>query len=60
MVFVDSGAVGVSPLEMRERLRDHGVLVTLVGGKVRMVTHLDVSAQDIETAIDAWRRATAT
>jgi hypothetical protein len=28
----------------------------MVAGKVRMLTHVDVSTGDIETALDAWRR----
>jgi threonine aldolase len=39
-----------------ERLRDEGVLATMVAGKVRMLTHVDVSATDIDAAVDAWRR----
>jgi threonine aldolase len=39
-----------------ERLRDEGVLGTFVAGKVRMLTHVDVSASDIDVALDAWRR----
>jgi threonine aldolase len=39
-----------------ERLRDEGVLTTFVAGKVRMLTHVDVSAGDIDVALDAWRR----
>jgi threonine aldolase len=27
----------------------------LVSGKVRMVTHVDITDQDVETAIAAWR-----
>ena len=42
MVFVDTEAVGLAPLDAIERLRDLGVGATLVSGKVRMVTHVDV------------------
>jgi threonine aldolase len=55
MVFVDSSAIGVPPLEMRERLLGEGVLATLVAGKIRMVTHQDVSREDVEAAVAAWR-----
>jgi hypothetical protein len=34
-------------------------LVTIVAGKIRMLTHADVTAVDIDTALDAWRRVTA-
>jgi threonine aldolase len=32
---------------------------TFVSGKVRMVTHVDVTDQDIETAIASWRTVAA-
>jgi len=40
-------------------LAAEGVLVTIVAGKIRMLTHADVAASDIGTALDAWRRVTA-
>jgi threonine aldolase len=52
IVFVEvSDAWGVV-----ERLRDAGVLVTFVAGKVRMLTHVDVGEGDIDEALGAWRR----
>jgi threonine aldolase len=56
IAFVDPSAVGGTATEIAARLRDEDVLVTQVAGKVRMLTHLDVSADDIEKAIAAWRR----
>jgi threonine aldolase len=56
MVYVDTEAVGMRPLGAIERLEAEGVRSTLVSGKVRMVTHVDVSDRDVETAIAAWRR----
>jgi threonine aldolase len=41
--------------EWQQRLAAAGVLVTMVPGRIRMLTHADVSAQDIETALAAWR-----
>ena len=32
---------------------------TFVSGKVRMVTHVDIADEDIETAIAAWRTVAA-
>jgi threonine aldolase len=55
MVYVDTEGVGIEPLDAIARLKDKGVGTTLVSGKVRMVTHVDVTDQDIETAIAAWR-----
>jgi threonine aldolase len=59
MVFVDTSPLGLSAWETRERLQDEGVLVTVVAGKVRMLTHLDVTAEQVEETIDAWRRLVA-
>jgi threonine aldolase len=56
MVFVDTRAVGMAPLEAIARLGEEGVGATFVSGKVRMLTHVDISDEDVETAIAAWRR----
>ena len=59
IVFVDPSPLGLSAKEAAERLREEGVLVTLVAGKVRMLTHKDVSTADIDRAIAAWKRIAA-
>jgi threonine aldolase len=59
MVYADTEAVGMQPLDAIARLKEQGVGATLVSGKVRMVTHVDVTDQDIETAIAAWRTVAA-
>ncbi|MGH2710719.1 MAG: threonine aldolase family protein [Actinomycetota bacterium] len=56
IIFADPTSLGLSAAEMVERLRDEGVLATLVAGKVRMLTHRDVSTADIDQAIAAWAR----
>ncbi|MEW6059584.1 MAG: GntG family PLP-dependent aldolase [Actinomycetota bacterium] len=56
MVFVDTQAVGIPPLEAIARLGKEGVGTTFVSGKVRMLTHVDISDEDVETAIAAWQR----
>jgi threonine aldolase len=55
MVFVDTEAVGLRMLETIERLAALGVGVTHSGGKIRMVTHLDVDDAGIGITLDAWR-----
>lgn len=55
MVFVDTEAVGKPMLETIERLAALGVGVTHSGGKIRMVTHLDVDDTGVAIALDAWR-----
>ena len=59
IVFVDVGGTGHAPRVWAQRLAAHRVRVTLVPGRVRMLTHADVTARDIETALTAWRRAAA-
>jgi threonine aldolase len=51
--------IGVDREEALERLRAEGVLVSFAAarGVLRAVTHLDVSADDVETAIAAASRA---
>ncbi|MGH2636843.1 MAG: threonine aldolase family protein [Actinomycetota bacterium] len=55
MVFVDTEPLGMAPLEAVRRLEGEGVGATLVSGKVRMVTHVDIADEDVETALAAWR-----
>jgi threonine aldolase len=55
IVFVDVAPLGLGPWEAVERLAARGVLATVVGGRVRMVTHRDVSGRDVEEAVAAWR-----
>ena len=56
IVFVDVAVAGLQAAELMARLRDEGVLVTMVAGKVRMLTHVDVSTADVDAALAAWRR----
>ena len=59
MVLVDTTVMGLEPLEAIQRLEEVGVGCTIVSQRVRMVTHLDVSDEDIETAIAAWQAVLA-
>jgi threonine aldolase len=59
MVFASAAAIGLSAIEAQNRLAKEGVLATVVANKVRMLTHRDVSAADVEDAIEAWRRVAA-
>jgi threonine aldolase len=58
MVFVDTEPAGMNPPEAVRRLEHEGVGATLVSGKVRMLTHVDVSDEDVETVIAAWKAVT--
>jgi threonine aldolase len=55
MVLVHTEAVGLPLLEAIDGLAALGVGVTHSGGRIRMVTHLDVDDADIGLALDAWR-----
>jgi threonine aldolase len=56
-VFVDVSATGRDAAQWRERLAAEGVLVTMIGDRIRMLTHVNISPGDIEAALAAWSRA---
>jgi threonine aldolase len=57
IVIFEVGAVGRPAEEIGERLEKEGVRVSVMGRtKLRAVTHLDVSRQDIERAIEVFRQ----
>jgi threonine aldolase len=58
-VLLDTAALGMSADETLARLRAEGVLFSFAArkGVLRAVTHLDVSADDIERAIEGATRA---
>jgi threonine aldolase len=53
MCWIHPASVGMTPSELATALAGHGVRVSEVGDRVRAVTHLDVSADDIGTALEA-------
>jgi threonine aldolase len=55
IVFVDHEPVGMPPPEIVARLRMEGVLAGIVTGRVRMLTHRDVSSAGIDRALGAWK-----
>ena len=57
IVFVDVSGTGRDAAQWRAQLAAEGVLVTSFGSRIRMLTHVGVSAADIEVAIAAWRNA---
>jgi threonine aldolase len=59
IVFVDVAGRGQPLGAWVGRLAGEGVLVTIVAGQVRMLTHLDVDAGDVDTALGAWRTVAA-
>ena len=59
IVFVQVSGTGRDVREWVARLAAEGVLVTAIGDRIRMLTHVDITADDIEAALRAWRRAAA-
>jgi threonine aldolase len=59
MVFVDVSSFGMRPWDLVARLRERGVLANADGGKIRLVTHLDVTREDVEETIGVWRALAA-
>ncbi len=59
IVFADVAGTGHDAREWADLLAAEGVRVSIGGGRVRMLTHVGVSAGDIAAAVGAWRRAAA-
>jgi threonine aldolase len=60
IVFADVSATGHNAQEWASLLAAEGVLVTMVGGRIRMLTHVGIGAGDIQAALAAWHRAAKT
>jgi threonine aldolase len=60
-VLVDVTRLGLDPDDAIARLRDAGVLLSFAArrGVLRAVTHLDVTSEDVERAVEAIPRALA-
>lgn len=56
IVFADVSGTGRDAGQWRDLLAADGVLVTIVGGRVRMLTHVGVPPAGVSAALDAWRR----
>ncbi|HEV2755918.1 MAG TPA: GntG family PLP-dependent aldolase [Actinomycetota bacterium] len=60
MVYVDFRPLNVTSKQVSEALRNEGVItLALAPDSMRLVTHRDVSAEDIETALKAFRKVLA-
>lgn len=57
IVFVDVSHTGRALQSWVSALANQGLLVTTVAGKARMLTHRDLSADDVDAAVLAWQRA---
>lgn len=57
LVFLDVSGLGMTNIEFRDRLAAHDVrMQPLKGGRLRAVTHLDITAAMIDEALAAVRR----
>lgn len=59
LVFFDPGGAGLPATELIGRLRREGVSLSLLGGRVRACTHLDVTEAMIEETLALIRRQLA-
>ena len=60
LVFFDVTGTGLTGIELAQRVRDHGVLLSVMGKfRGRACTHLDVDAAAIDQAVAAVRAAVA-
>lgn len=57
IVFADPTPLGVGAAALCQTLSSYGVLCKVVAGRLRLVTHRDITAQDIQQALGQWRRA---
>ena len=53
IVIFDVAKTSKTPAEICARLRERGILANGFGSAIRMVTHYDVSAEDIKTTLNA-------
>jgi threonine aldolase len=51
LVYIGATNGGISPAKLQSELRARGVLVSMLGGRVRACTHLDVSAAMVEETV---------
>jgi threonine aldolase len=52
LVFFDVSGAGLTNERMETALRQHGVLISIMGGRLRACTHLDVSAAMVQEMLD--------
>lgn len=55
ILYVEPAPFGMSAWDLEARLRAQGILSTVLGGRVRQLTHRDVTAGDLDRTIEAWR-----
>ena len=57
ILIFDVAGTGMTPLQVNDAMKKEGVLIHASGKtQIRLVTHLDVSKEDIEVALKAFRK----
>ncbi|MBX6374573.1 MAG: aminotransferase class I/II-fold pyridoxal phosphate-dependent enzyme [Acetobacteraceae bacterium] len=59
LVYFDPSGAGMSAAELVRALRMHGIQISLLGGRIRGCTHLDVTAAMIEETLEVIRTVLA-
>ncbi len=57
ILFIDVSGTARRAVEWRDLLADEGLLVTMIGNRIRMLTHVGIGPEEILAALAAWRRA---
>ncbi len=57
ILFIDVSGTARRAAEWRDLLADEGLLVTMIGNRIRMLTHVGIGPEEIQAALAAWRRA---
>ena len=57
LVFFDPSGTGIAAAELVKRLRLEGVQLSILGGRIRACTHLDVTRGMIEETLQLLRGA---
>ncbi len=57
IIIFDGSGTGRTPAQVRDAMKKEGVLMNAVSPtQIRLLTHLDVSRKDIDTALKAFRK----
>ena len=57
IIIFDIAGIGMSSAHLAEGMKKEGVLIhALPNQKIRLVTHLDVSSEDVERALKAFKK----
>ena len=60
IVFADPAPLGIRAAVLCQRLSSYGVLCKVVGARLRLVTHRDITPEHVQQALAQWCRAAET